>query len=133
MNLARTLCGILLAHIFAFGLAQPALAAPTDYAFKVVEPETYQGAGTLITIALTDLRTNAPVSDAVIFATRLDMAPEGMEGMTTPLEALPSGIPGRYQFRADLAMAGNWRFQIAAKVQGEVETVQAALILGVKP
>ena len=133
MNLARTVCGILLAHIFALGLAQSALAAATDYAFKLVEPETQKGAGTLITIALTDLRTNAPVSDAVIFATRLDMAPEGMEGMTTPLEALPSGIPGRYQFRADLAMAGNWRFQIAAKVQGEVETVQAALILGVKP
>ena len=133
MKLARTLCGILLAHIFALGLAQSALAAATDYAFKLVEPETQKGAGTLITIALTDLRTNAPVPNAVIFATRLDMAPEGMEGMTTPLEALVSGIPGRYQFRADLAMAGNWRFQIAAKVQGEVETVQAALILGVKP
>ena len=73
-----------------------------------------------------------PVADAVIFTTRLDMAPDGMEGMTAPVEALPSKIPGEYRFKVDLAMAGNWRFQIAAKVQGEAETVQGALILGVQ-
>jgi hypothetical protein len=34
----------------------------------------------------------------VIFATRLDMAPDGMEMMGTPVEAIPSGGPGVYRF-----------------------------------
>ena len=132
MKLTRTVCGILLAQALALGAAQFAFAAQNDYAFKVVENELHQGAGVLISVALTDLRTNAPVADAVIFTTRLDMAPEGMEGMTTPVEAVASDVPGQYQFKADLAMAGNWRFQIAAKVQGESKTVQGELILGVQ-
>lgn len=124
---------LVLAQAFTLAATFGALAAPEDYAFKIIGSELHQGAGTTITVSLTDLRTNAPVSDAVIFTTRLDMAPDGMEGMTTPVEAVTSGIPGQYQFKADLTMAGNWRFQIAAKVQGEADTVQSELILGVKP
>ena len=132
MKITRTVCGILLSQTLAFGVAQTASAAPTDYAFNVATSELHQGAGAIISVALTDLRTNKPVADAVIFTTRLDMAPEGMEGMTTPVEAVASDVPGQYQFKAELAMAGNWRFQIAAKVQGEPETVQGELTLGVQ-
>lgn len=132
MNTSYLLRSLTLAQALILATAFGAKAAPEDYAFKIVDSELHQGAGALITVSLSDLRTDAPVLDAVIFTTRLDMAPEGMEGMTTPVEAVASDVPGQYQFKADLAMAGNWRFQIAAKVQGESETVQGELIFGVQ-
>ncbi len=124
---------LVLAQALTLAATFGAFAAPEDFAFKIIGSELHQGARTTITVSLTDLRTNAPVAGAVIFTTRLDMAPDGMEGMTTPVEAVTSGIPGQYQFKTDLTMAGNWRFQIAAKVQGEADTVLGELILGVKP
>ena len=87
------------------------------------------GAGAILTVRLTDLRTGTPVEDAVIFATRMDMAPDGMETMTTPVTLLPTESPGLYRFATDLTMAGNWRFSVAVKVQGEAETVEAELLL----
>lgn len=120
-----------LAATFAATFA--ALANPNDYAFKLDESAIHQDDGVIITVSLTDQRNGAPVADAVIFAMRLDMAPEGMADMTTPVKAVATEVPGQYRFRADLTMAGDWRFQIAAKVQGEAETVTADLILGVAP
>ena len=37
--------------------------------------------------------------------------------------AVPSNEPGVYSFKTDLSMAGRWLLSIAAKVQGEAETV----------
>ena len=132
MNSIPALRSLVLAPVLVFAAAVGAQSAPQDYAFKIIGSALLPGDGVTISVSLTDLRTNTPVADAVIFTTRLDMAPEGMEGMTAPVEAVPSNIPGEYRFKVDLAMAGNWRFQIAAKVQGEAETVQGALILGVQ-
>ena len=132
MNTITSLRSLVLAQALTFATGFAAQAAPEDYVFKIISSELHPGEGVSISVSLTDLRTNTPVADAVIFTTRLDMAPEGMEGMTTPVEAVASEMPGRYQFKADLAMAGNWRFQIAAKVQGESETVQGELILAVQ-
>ena len=132
MNTIPTLRSFVLATALTCASTFTVQAAPEDYAFKIISTELHPGEGVNIAVSLTDLRTNTPVSDAVIFTTRLDMAPEGMEGMTTPVEVVVSDIPGQYQFKADLAMAGSWRFQIAAKLQGEAETVQGELILGVK-
>ena len=109
--------------------AQAAGAAATDYALELVEATHPVGAGAILTVSLTDLRNGAPVEDAVIFATRMDMAPDGMEGMTTPVTLLPVESPGLYRFATDLTMAGNWRFSVAVKVQGEAGTVAAALLL----
>jgi len=38
-------------------------------------------------------------------------------------QAVPSDEPGVYSFKTDLSMAGRWLLSIAAKVQGEAETV----------
>jgi hypothetical protein len=132
MNTKQLLRSFVLAQVLILAATFAAQAAPEDYAFKIISSELHPGEGESISVSLTDLRTNTPVADAVIFTTRLDMAPEGMEGMTTPVEALASDVPGQYEFKADLTMAGNWRFQIAAKVQGEAETVRGELILGVQ-
>ena len=109
--------------------AQTALAGADDYALELVETTRPVGAGAILTVRLTDLRNGAPVEDAVIFATRMDMAPDGMATMTTPVTLLPTEALGLYRFATDLTMAGNWRFSVAVKVQGESETVEAELLL----
>jgi hypothetical protein len=125
---------ILAAIVVAIQLSAPmAQAAASDYALVLVETTYPVGSGAALDLRLTDNRTNAPVADAIIFATRLDMEPDGMAGMMSPVAALPFDQPGLYRFAADLTMAGNWRFSIAAKVQGEPETVQAQIVIGVQP
>ena len=113
--------------------AQTALAGADDYALELVETTRPVGAGAILTVRLTDLRTDAPVAGAIIFATRMDMAPDGMESMTAPVALLPTDVPGLYRFATDLTMAGNWRFSVAVKVQGEPETVEAKLMLEATP
>ena len=109
--------------------AQTAFAGAEDYALGLVETTRAVGAGAILTVRLTDLHDGTPVEDAVIFATRMDMAPDGMETMTSPVTLLPSEGPGLYRFATDLTMAGGWRFSVAVKVQGEPETVEAELLL----
>ena len=132
MNTTQFLRSLVLAHTLTLAATIAAQAAPEDYAFKVTDSVIHPGEGAVFSVSLTDLRTNTPVTGAVIFTTRLDMAPEGMEGMTSPVEVLTEDTPGIYTLKADLAMAGNWRLQLAAKVQGETDTVQGELIFGVQ-
>jgi hypothetical protein len=108
-----------------------AWAGANDYRFELVSTDHRVGVGAVIELLLTDLRTGQPVEDAVIYATRMDMAPDGMATMTSPVTALSATGLGRYRFATDITMAGGWRFSVAAKIQGEVETVTAALDLRV--
>ncbi|MDW9410674.1 hypothetical protein GOC10_12940 [Sinorhizobium meliloti] len=110
-----------------------AYAAATDYRFELVEPEIAEGPEAIVAVRLIDERTKVPVSGAIIFAPRLDMALEGMEAMTTAVEAMPSTEPGVYRFRTDLGMEGGWRFKLAAKLQREAETVRGELLLKAIP
>lgn len=103
-----------------------------DYAFELVTGEMKQGAA-VVDVRLVDRRSGKPVSDAVVFARRIDMAPEGMPTMTAPLEPQPSPRPGVYRFRTDLTMEGGWQLSLAAKVQGESGTVQNKLMLKAVP
>ena len=68
-------------------------------------------------------RTTIAGADAVIFATRLDMAPEGMQEMMTKIVPVPGAEPGTYTFKATFGMAGHWQLSLGAKVQGETGTV----------
>jgi hypothetical protein len=104
-------------------------AGAEDYEFQPVATELPVGPASEFTVKLVDKRTGKPVADAVIFETRLDMAPDGVEMMTSPVEALPTTEPGVYKFKLNLSMAGGWRFQLAAKVQGEQETAKGEVVL----
>lgn len=112
---------------------QAAKAAPEDYEFQLVDSELKQGDAAVLAVRLVDKRSGALVENAVIFATRMDMAPDAMEAMSTTVEAMPSIEPGIYRFTTNLTMAGGWRFSIAAKVQGEEGTVESRLILKAVP
>jgi hypothetical protein len=61
--------------------------------------------------------------------TRIDMGPDGMADMVSPVAAQPATEPGIYAFKTDLPMAGRYQFSLAAKVQGEPETLVAKVIL----
>lgn len=111
--------------------ALPALADVKDYQFQLVQEEAKVG-DTVLAARLIDKRTGKPVTDAVIFAKRLDMAPDAMEEMATKVEPLPSTEPGIYRFKAHLGMQGRWRLSLAAKVQGETGTVEDKLIVQAK-
>lgn len=112
--------------------APPAQAAITDYEFQLVETELKEGPAE-VAVRLIDKRTGQPVPGAIIFAARADMQPDGMETMTSSIEAVPSSTPGIYRFRVELSMEGNWRLSLAAKVQGETETLQGRLVLRARP
>lgn len=126
----RRICGCALAlHLASI----PAWAGADDYRFALVSKDHRVEAGAVIEILLTDHGTGQPVADAVIYATRMDMAPDGMATTTSPVTALPAEHPGHYRFATDITMAGGWRFSVAAKVQGEPDTVTAELDLRVAP
>ncbi len=76
---------------------------------------------------LVDKRSGKVVPNAVIFAKRVDMAPDGMAEMVEPIEQLPSADPGVYRFKAAVVMAGRWRLSLSAKVQGETGTLENKL------
>jgi hypothetical protein len=103
-------------------------AAPSDYEFQLVRPEAKSGEA-ILDVRLVDKRSGKTVPDAVIFAKRIDMAPDGMEMMSAPIEEMPSTEPGVYRFKAQITMAGGWRLSLGAKVQGETETVENKLVL----
>jgi hypothetical protein len=105
----------------------PSWAAIQDYEFQLVQGDIKKADSAEIAVRLTDKRTGKPVPDAVIFAQRIDMAPDGMEGMTSTIAPLPSTEPGLYRFKINLPMAGGWRLSLGAKVQGETGTLETKL------
>jgi YtkA-like len=107
----------------AVSLSITAFAGVSDYVFEPVSTQVKKGDDVIVSVRLKHKPTGKVVSDAVIVQTRIDMAPEGMAEMTSPLAAVPSNEPGVYSFKTDLSMQGQWLFSIAAKVQGEPETV----------
>jgi hypothetical protein len=100
-----------------------------DYEFKLVEPTVSVGKDKVVTVQLVNKKTGKAVPDAVIFATRLDMAPEGMPEMATKVAPEPGGEPGSYRFKAAFGMEGKWLLSLGAKVQGETGTVESKLVI----
>jgi YtkA-like len=109
--------------------ATVALADIKNYEFKLVEPTVKAGPDKTITVKLVDKTTGKAVPDAVIFATRLDMAPDAMQEMVTKIEPVPGAEPGTYKFKATFGMAGRWQLSLGAKVQGETGTVENKLVI----
>ena len=100
-----------------------------DYEFKLAEPTVAVGKDKAFTVQLVNKKTGKPVPDAVIFATRLDMAPDGMAEMATKIVHEPGGEPGSYRFKAAFGMEGRWLLSLGAKVQGETGTVEGKLVI----
>ena len=109
--------------------APAAWADIKDYEFQLVDQTVQAGPDKVITVRLMNKKTGKAVPDAVIFATRLDMTPDGMQEMTTKIAAVPGGEPGTYKFKANISMAGRWQLSLGAKVQGETGTVESKFVI----
>ena len=111
-------------------IASPAaMAAASDYVFEPVNAEMKKGDDVTVALRLTNKMTGKPVPDAVIIRTRVEMAPDGMAEMESPVTPLPAKEPGVYAFKTDLPMAGPYQVSISAKVQGEAETVTGKVVI----
>lgn len=114
----------------ALNLANTAtFAGAADYSFEPTAAEWKKGDDVVVAVRLMQKQTGKAVADAVIVRTRVDMGPDNMADMVSPVAAVPSNEPGVYAFKTDLPMAGRYMFSIAAKVQGEPETVVGKVIL----
>lgn len=107
----------------------PAFAAATDYAFESVASEVKKGDDVVVAVRLVHKPTGKLVPEAVIIRTRVDMAPDNMADMQSPVSPAPASDPGVYAFKTDLPMAGRYQLSLAAKVQGEAETVIGKVVI----
>jgi len=115
--------------IAVIGSAGIARADIKDYKFELVDQSIQAGPDKVIAVRLMNIKTGKTVPNAVIFATRLDMAPDGMQEMATKIALVPGGEPGIYKFKATFGMAGRWQLSLGAKVQGETGTVESKLVI----
>ena len=122
----------LFAAAFAVALnltAATAFAGANDYAFEPLTTEIKKGDDVIVALRLTYKPSGKPVAEAVIIRSRVDMAPDGMADMVSPVELVPATEPGVYNLKTELPMAGRYLVSVAAKVQGEPETVVSKIIV----
>ncbi|MGY4571259.1 MULTISPECIES: FixH family protein [Bradyrhizobium] len=100
-----------------------------NYEFQLVQPTVKAGTDRIVTVRLVDKTSGKAVPDAVIFSTRLDMAPDGMQEMATKVTPMPGTEAGTYRFKATFGMAGRWQLSLGAKVQGETGAVENKLVV----
>jgi YtkA-like len=120
----------LFAALIALALVIPhaVLAGANDYVFEPVQVEVKKGDDAVVAVRLVHKPSGKPVTDAVIVRTRIDMSPDRMAEMAPPLTPVPDQEPGVYAFKTELSMTGRWLLSIAAKVQGEPQTVVGKII-----
>jgi hypothetical protein len=128
---ARALAAALIGVAVA-GPATIARADIKDYEFQLIDSTIRKG-DAIISVRLVHTPDGKPVPDAVIFASRLDMSPDGMQEMATRITAVPSTEPGVYRFKAAVSMQGRWQLSLGAKVQGEAGTLESKLVVTAQP
>jgi YtkA-like len=116
--------GLLLAASGA--IISAAEAAAQDYRFELAGKPVLSAGKGVVQVRLVHATDGKPVPDAVIFESKADMGPSGMASMTGPVKALPAK-DGVFSFEVDPAAAGSWALHLAAKVQGEPETVRGTV------
>jgi hypothetical protein len=126
MTFSRLFAGAA-ALVFAHALnTVPAFATPDEYRFELVgKPQSKAGLD-VVQVRLVHVPDSKPVSDAVMFESSADMGPAGMAMMTAPVKAM-AAAGGVYSFEVDPGMTGTWALHLAAKVQGEPETVRGTI------
>ena len=132
LNTTRAVKAALIAAAIGCAIS-PAMADISDYRFELVDPAVKAGPDKIITVRLMNQKTGKAVPGAVIFATRLDMAPDAMKEMVTKVTPVADGEPGTYKFQATLGMTGRWQLSLGAKIQGETGTLENQLVITAQP
>lgn len=121
-------CAALMAAAVAFAQA-PAFAAANDYAFEPTAAEVKKGDDVIVAVRLVHKPSGKLVQQAIVIRTRVDMAPDNMADMESPVSPAPASEPGVYAFKTDLPMPGRYLLSLAVKVQGEPETVVGKVVI----
>jgi hypothetical protein len=107
-----------------------ARSAAADYRFEAVgKPQPSTGGKSVVLVRLVHVPDNKPVPGAIIIQTKADMGPDGMADMTAPVQAVAGKETGVYRFEVQPGMAGKWMLTLAAKVQGESQTVRGSVVV----
>ncbi len=102
-------------------------AAAKDYRFELVGKPSAANGKDVVQVRLVHVPDSKSVPNAVILQTTADMSPMGMETMTAPAKAMSGDKAGVYSFEVAPGMTGTWALKLAAKVQGEAETVHGTV------
>lgn len=119
----RRFGGVLVVATALAGWSGCAWAAAQDYRFEAVQPHVAISPATELAVRLVHIPSGKPVTDAIMLPAKMEMPMAGMAPMTTKVSAAKPDGKGGYGYTADLSMAGTWILKLAAKVQGEAETV----------
>lgn len=123
------LAGVLIAAgLFFYFPGISALLAGESYRWEAVTAEVAAAPGQQFSIRLIG-PGGAALDGVEIIDARLDMAPEGMAAMDTPLTPETSREAGTFTYRADFTMAGRWALHVKAKLPGNSEEVPGEIIL----
>jgi len=107
-------------------LGSSALAAAGDYRFEAVTKQVGVAQNVPITVRLIHVPSSKPVIDAIILPARLEMM-MGSAPMVAPVRPQGSDGKGGYILVSDVSMEGAWTLKLAAKAQGEPETITGSV------
>ena len=121
-----------LAAVLAAFLSLAACGKPAQpFEFTATTSDLAMGTNT-VEVRLKNTASGTFVNDAVITASRLDMEPDGMKDMTSPVEEQGASTPGTYRFGGNFKMAGRWQLSLVALVPGQAEKVHGTVVFNVK-
>lgn len=136
----RSVLGVLAAVVISGSTIAWAADRSRDYRVEVLDQPVAVSAHSEFNIKLTKAATGQPVENAQITRGGLEMtmrhpphkgSPPG--GMTTPMSGevklLGTPAPGVYRLMGDVAMPGEWRLHLSAKVPGEPEPIESTTTL----
>jgi len=128
MSLIRLAAGAAALALTTVAVSTGGWSAAADYRFEVVgKPRPSADGKSIVSVRLVHVSDKKPVPGAIIIQTKADMGPAGMADMTAPVQAVAPKEPGTYLFEIQPGMAGKWMLTLAAKVQGESETVRGSV------
>jgi hypothetical protein len=134
----RTSTVAILIAIALLATASSGFGAAKDYQFELAGVPHNGGKGvSVVSVRLLHLPDKKPVSGAIIIESSADMGPIGMAAMTASVKSLPEQPAGTYRFEiqngATWKKPNNWALTLAAKVQGEPETVHGSVVVKLQP
>ncbi|GMV62752.1 MAG: hypothetical protein AMXMBFR74_19200 [Parvibaculum sp.] len=120
---------MLAAVVTAAGARSIAGAQSQAYKFEAVSEKIPVGESVRIEVRLLEPGgAPVPAGNVDIVSSRLDMGPDGMAVMETPLTPVSAGVPDVLAFEAKIAMAGRWTLGIVAEVGGASDPVEGEVV-----
>jgi len=135
VTLTRNTCTLIVTIICIFLLiaTNRVQANTNNYEFQLIEDVFQIGNRVVIPVRLLDKSTGDLVTNAMIFANRIDMTPDGKPDRDSELAALNSTEPGLYLFRTNLLEIGNWQLTLVAMIPGAEGIIEGRMVLKAVP